>query len=116
MNNHLLLIWGSFLHFVWTGEYISFVMIVWHGLFFIFSLSAHYKDAVKCAYERKLLEARTEAQQDPQYFLYGDVSKWLKKKKERSQNCLSFTWFCWCVTKRICQNLPFKSCHCATDK
>lgn len=24
-------------------------------------------------YERKLLEARTEAQQDPQYFLHGDV-------------------------------------------
>lgn len=32
-----------------------------------------YKDAVKCVYERKLLEARTEAQQDPQYFLHGDV-------------------------------------------
>ena len=74
----------SFLHFVWTGEYISFVMIVSHSLFFIFSLSVHsslgYKDAVKCVYERKLLEARTEARKDPQYFLHGDVSKLFLKK------------------------------------
>jgi len=33
-----------------------------------------YKNAVKTVYERKLLEARTEAQQDPQYLLRGDVS------------------------------------------
>ena len=62
-------------------------MIVSHSLFFIFSLSVHsslgYKDAVKCVYERKLLEARTEAQQDPQYFLHGDVSKLFKKKKDQ---------------------------------
>ena len=49
-----------------------------HRLFFIVSLLVHsslgYRDAVKSVYERKLLEARTEAQQDPQYFLHGDVS------------------------------------------
>ena len=36
--------------------------------------SLGYKDAVKSVYERKLVEARTEAQQDPQYLLRGDVS------------------------------------------
>ena len=50
-----------------------------HRLFFIFSLLVHsslgYRDAVKCVYERKLLEARTEAQQDPQYFLHGVLVK-----------------------------------------
>ncbi|XP_074611041.1 uncharacterized protein LOC141865606 [Acropora palmata] len=35
--------------------------------------SLGYRDAVKSLYERKLLEARTEAQQDLQYFLHGDV-------------------------------------------
>ena len=54
-------------------------MTVAHRLFFIFSLLVHsslgYKDAVKCVYERKLLAALTEAQQDPKEFLHGDVSK-----------------------------------------
>lgn len=49
-----------------------------HRLLFIVALLVHsslgYRDAVKSVYERKLLEARTEAQQDPQYFLHGDVS------------------------------------------
>ena len=36
--------------------------------------SLGYKDAVKSVYERKLVEARTEAQQDPQYLLRGEVS------------------------------------------
>jgi len=39
-----------------------------------------YKDAVKSVYERKLVEARTEAQQDPQYLLHGDVSKYFFHK------------------------------------
>ena len=55
---------------LWTGEYISFVMIVSYSLFFIFTLSVHsslgYKDAVKRIYEKKVL---------------------------------SSTWFCWCFTK-----------------
>ena len=36
--------------------------------------SLRYKNAVKTVYERQLLEARTEAQQDPQYLLRGDVN------------------------------------------
>jgi len=70
---------GSFLHFVWPGECITFVMTVSHRLFITFSLSVNsslgYKEAVKCVYESNLLEAWTEAQEDPQYFLHGDVSK-----------------------------------------
>jgi len=33
-----------------------------------------YKNAVQAFYEKKLAEARTEAQQDIQYPLQGDVS------------------------------------------
>jgi len=36
--------------------------------------SLGYKNAVKTVYEEKLLEARREAQQDPQYVVSGDVS------------------------------------------
>ena len=36
-----------------------------------------YKNAVKTVYERQLLEAQTEAQQDPQYLLRGDVSSFV---------------------------------------
>ena len=47
--------------------------------FLLFHLLVHsslgYKDAVKSVYERKLVEAQTEAQQDPQYLLRGDVSE-----------------------------------------
>ena len=37
--------------------------------------SLGYKNAVKAVYERALVEARTKAQQDPQYLLRGDVSR-----------------------------------------
>ena len=46
--------------------------------FLLFHLIVHsslgYKDVVKSVYERKLVEGQTEAQQDPQYLLRGDVS------------------------------------------
>ena len=37
--------------------------------------SLEYKNAVKAVYERALVEARTKAQEDPQYLLRGDVSR-----------------------------------------
>ena len=60
--------WNILSQLYWT------FFIIW---FVIVHSSLGYKNAVKTVYERQLLEARTEAQQDPQYLLRGDVSSFV---------------------------------------
>jgi len=61
-------------------------------MFCIFFLLVHsslgYKDAVKSVYERKLVEARTEAQQDSQHLLHGDVSRYFSIKFGHNFHCV----------------------------
>ena len=63
-------------------------------LFLTFSVhsSLGYKDAVKSIYERKLQEARTEAQQDPQYLLHGDVSRFQLCISMQCHKCSQELW------------------------